>query len=121
MDKLKLLIYRIQIQVPIWYSAQLYIWVSRIVLSDLLQLASYLHICYRTGAIHEGDQILSINNIPLRTKAVSEAIRLLQSAGEIVTLKIRKQPFLDPPIQSNPIPTHPMRATSLQRSSLVVS
>jgi len=45
----------------------------------------------RTGAIHVGDKILSINNVPLRAKPLSEAISLLQSAGETVNLKIRRQ------------------------------
>ena len=46
---------------------------------------------FRTGAIREGDKIQSINNIPLRAKPLSEAITLLQSAGEVVTLKIKRQ------------------------------
>lgn len=75
-------------------------------------------LAHRTGAIHEGDQILSINNIPLRTKPVSEAIILLQTAGECVTLKIRKQPFGEPPVQSNPI-QQSSRTATLPRSSLV--
>ena len=45
----------------------------------------------RTGAIREGDKIQSINNIPLRAKPLSEAISLLQCAGEVVNLKIRRE------------------------------
>ncbi|XP_061407840.1 glutamate receptor-interacting protein 1-like isoform X2 [Lethenteron reissneri] len=44
----------------------------------------------RTGAIHIGDQILAINAVGLKGKPLSEAIRLLQTAGETVTLRIRK-------------------------------
>lgn len=46
---------------------------------------------YRTGAIHVGDRILAINNVSLKGKPLSEAIHLLQMAGESVTLKIKKQ------------------------------
>ncbi|XP_072928604.1 glutamate receptor-interacting protein 2 isoform X2 [Hemitrygon akajei] len=45
----------------------------------------------RTGAIHVGDRILAINNASLKGKPLSEAIHLLQMAGETVTLKIKKQ------------------------------
>lgn len=46
---------------------------------------------YRTGAIHIGDRILAINSNSLKGKPLSEAIHLLQMAGESVTLKIKKQ------------------------------
>ncbi|XP_067907530.1 glutamate receptor-interacting protein 2 isoform X2 [Heterodontus francisci] len=45
----------------------------------------------RTGAIHIGDRILAINAVSLKGKPLSEAIHLLQMAGETVTLKIKKQ------------------------------
>ncbi|XP_072915675.1 glutamate receptor-interacting protein 1 isoform X4 [Hemitrygon akajei] len=45
----------------------------------------------RTGAIHIGDRILAINSRSLKGKPLSEAIHLLQMAGETVTLKIKKQ------------------------------
>ncbi|XP_043078380.1 glutamate receptor-interacting protein 2 isoform X2 [Puntigrus tetrazona] len=45
----------------------------------------------RTGAIHVGDRILAINSVSLKGKPLSEAIHLLQMAGESVTLKIKKQ------------------------------
>ncbi|KAM4021567.1 glutamate receptor-interacting protein 2 isoform 2-T2 [Anomaloglossus baeobatrachus] len=45
----------------------------------------------RTGAIHIGDRILAINSVSLKGKPLSEAIHLLQMAGETVTLKIKKQ------------------------------
>uniref|UniRef100_A0A6Q2YM02 PDZ domain-containing protein n=1 Tax=Esox lucius TaxID=8010 RepID=A0A6Q2YM02_ESOLU len=45
----------------------------------------------RTGAIHVGDRILAINSVSLKGKPLSEAIHLLQMAGETVTLKIKKQ------------------------------
>uniref|UniRef100_A0A8C7FZZ8 Glutamate receptor interacting protein 2a n=1 Tax=Oncorhynchus kisutch TaxID=8019 RepID=A0A8C7FZZ8_ONCKI len=45
----------------------------------------------RTGAIHIGDRVLAINCVSLKGKPLSEAIHLLQMAGETVTLKIKKQ------------------------------
>lgn len=51
-----------------------------------------LNVCIsRTGAIHVGDRILAINSVSLKGKPLSEAIHLLQMAGETVTLKIKKQ------------------------------
>ncbi|XP_044789542.2 glutamate receptor-interacting protein 2 isoform X4 [Bubalus bubalis] len=50
----------------------------------------------RTGAIHVGDRILAINSVSLKGRPLSEAIHLLQVAGETVTLKIKKQ--LDRPL-----------------------
>ncbi|KAJ8398845.1 hypothetical protein AAFF_G00417530 [Aldrovandia affinis] len=54
----------------------------------------------RTGAIHIGDRILAINSSSLKGKPLSEAIHLLQMAGESVTLKIKKQGELPSPKQS---------------------
>ncbi|KAJ8047083.1 Glutamate receptor-interacting protein 2 [Holothuria leucospilota] len=45
----------------------------------------------RTGAIHVGDRLLAINAVSLRGKTLSEAIRLLQTAGDVVILKVSKQ------------------------------
>ncbi|XP_051974811.1 glutamate receptor-interacting protein 1 isoform X3 [Xyrauchen texanus] len=53
----------------------------------------------RTGAIHIGDRILAINSNSLKGKPLSEAIHLLQMAGESVTLKIKKQGELTSPNQ----------------------
>ncbi|KAJ8245289.1 hypothetical protein GJAV_G00269140 [Gymnothorax javanicus] len=53
----------------------------------------------RTGAIHVGDRILAINSNSLKGKPLSEAIHLLQMAGESVTLKIKKQGELGSPNQ----------------------
>ncbi|XP_055481976.1 glutamate receptor-interacting protein 1 isoform X2 [Psammomys obesus] len=50
----------------------------------------------RTGAIHIGDRILAINSSSLKGKPLSEAIHLLQMAGETVTLKIKKQTDAQP-------------------------
>ncbi|XP_006886162.1 PREDICTED: glutamate receptor-interacting protein 1 [Elephantulus edwardii] len=62
----------------------------------------------RTGAIHIGDRILAINSSSLKGKPLSEAIHLLQMAGETVTLKIKKQ--TDAQTASSPkkfpIPSH---------------
>uniref|UniRef100_A0A8D3DWN1 Glutamate receptor interacting protein 2 n=1 Tax=Scophthalmus maximus TaxID=52904 RepID=A0A8D3DWN1_SCOMX len=52
----------------------------------------------RTGAIHVGDRILAINSVSLKGKPLSEAIHLLQMAGETVTLKIKK--LLDSKLQN---------------------
>ena len=38
-----------------------------------------------------GDRVLAINGVSLKGKPLSEAIHLLQMAGESVTLKIKKQ------------------------------
>ncbi|XP_023668467.2 glutamate receptor-interacting protein 1-like isoform X3 [Paramormyrops kingsleyae] len=53
----------------------------------------------RTGAIHVGDRILAINSRSLKGKPLSEAIHLLQAAGESVTLRIKKQGELPSPKQ----------------------
>ena len=45
----------------------------------------------RTNAIHVGDVILAINNVPLRGKTLTEAIELLQNADDAVTLKISRK------------------------------
>lgn len=52
---------------------------------------SALCLLLRTGAIHVGDRILAINSVSLKGRPLSEAIHLLQVAGETVTLKIKKQ------------------------------
>ncbi|XP_051913738.1 glutamate receptor-interacting protein 2-like isoform X2 [Hippocampus zosterae] len=51
----------------------------------------------RTGAIHVGDRVLAINGVSLKGKTLSEAIYLLRTAGESVTLKIKKQAQGAPP------------------------
>lgn len=63
-----------------------------------IPLCLYVYVCLgvcvhpsRTGAIHVGDRILAINSVSLKGKPLSEAIHLLQMAGETVTLKIKKQ------------------------------
>uniref|UniRef100_A0A8C2F7D3 Glutamate receptor interacting protein 1 n=1 Tax=Cyprinus carpio TaxID=7962 RepID=A0A8C2F7D3_CYPCA len=61
-----------------------------------LLVCSCLH---RTGAIHIGDRILAINSNSLKGKPLSEAIHLLQMAGESVILKIKKQGELASPKQ----------------------
>ncbi|XP_066500519.1 glutamate receptor-interacting protein 2a isoform X1 [Hoplias malabaricus] len=54
-------------------------------------------LAHRTGALHIGDRVLAINNVSLKGKPLSEAIHLLQTAGDTVTLKIKKRadPILD--------------------------
>nr|XP_015930037.1 glutamate receptor-interacting protein 1 isoform X2 [Parasteatoda tepidariorum] len=46
----------------------------------------------RTGALHIGDRILAINGHSLRGKTLNEAICILQTCGDVVTLKISKCP-----------------------------
>lgn len=76
----------------------MYVWYSLVSYSVCLCVLAYMcvnmHIfsCVsRTGAIHVGDRILAINSVSLKGKPLSEAIHLLQMAGETVTLKIKKQ------------------------------
>ncbi|XP_052419408.1 glutamate receptor-interacting protein 2 isoform X2 [Carassius gibelio] len=54
-------------------------------------------LAHRTGALHIGDRVLAINNMSLKGKPLSEAIHLLQTAGDTVTLKIKKrsEPILE--------------------------
>ena len=55
------------------------------------QLVLYAQHCFfRTGALHIGDRILAINTKSLRKRPLSEAISLLQNAGDSVTLKISR-------------------------------
>ncbi|KAA8590927.1 hypothetical protein FQN60_001870 [Etheostoma spectabile] len=65
----------------------------------------------RTGAIHIGDRVLAINGVSLKGKPLSEAIHLLQMAGESVTLKIKKKADRNPvcPVScGRSIPVEPM-------------
>jgi len=45
----------------------------------------------RTNAIHIGDRILAINDVSLRGKGLNEAIKLLQTSSDEITLKISRQ------------------------------
>ena len=45
---------------------------------------------YRTGTLKVGDRILAINGESLYNKTVPEAVRMLNSAGDVVNLKISK-------------------------------
>ncbi|XP_057212069.1 glutamate receptor-interacting protein 2a isoform X2 [Triplophysa rosa] len=56
-------------------------------------------LAHRTGALHIGDRVLAINNMSLKGKPLSEAIHLLQTAGDTVTLKIKKRS--DPMLESD--------------------
>uniref|UniRef100_A0AAX7SP67 PDZ domain-containing protein n=1 Tax=Astatotilapia calliptera TaxID=8154 RepID=A0AAX7SP67_ASTCA len=73
----------------------------------------------RTGAIHVGDRILAINSVSLKGKPLSEAIHLLQMAGETVTLKIKKQLDSTYTHQAAGIALHPheWRSAKQQRST----
>lgn len=69
----------------------------------------------KTGAMHVGDRLLAINDSTTKNKPLSEAIRMLQSAGDTVTLKIAR-PLLPveaeggegAALQSNCKPTTPI-------------
>ncbi|XP_035378060.1 glutamate receptor-interacting protein 2a isoform X3 [Electrophorus electricus] len=81
-------------------------------------------LAHRTRALHIGDRVLAINNVSLKGKPLSEAIHLLQTAGDTVTLKIKKS--ADPVFESDtgsPLRTGPClsdaeddRSDSLRRS-----
>ncbi len=45
---------------------------------------------HRTGTMKLGDRILAINGESLYSKTVPEAVRILQDAGDPVSLKISK-------------------------------
>jgi C-terminal processing protease CtpA/Prc len=45
---------------------------------------------FRTNAIHIGDRILAINDVSLRGKGLNEAIKLLQTSSDEITLKISR-------------------------------
>ena len=49
----------------------------------------------KTGAMHVGDRLLGINDSTTKNKPLSEAIRMLQSAGDFVTLKIARPIAVD--------------------------
>ena len=54
-----------------------------------MKFASVLNV-FRTNAIHIGDRILAINDVSLRGKGLHEAIDLLQTSGDEITLKISR-------------------------------
>ncbi|KAH9487789.1 Glutamate receptor-interacting protein 2 [Bulinus truncatus] len=58
----------------------------------------------RTGAIHVGDRLLAVSGDSTKNKPLSEAIRMLQSAGDIVTLKIARP---DPTVEGSHLQAHP--------------
>ncbi|KAK0399663.1 hypothetical protein QR680_003151 [Steinernema hermaphroditum] len=47
-------------------------------------------VAHRCGSIRPGDRILAIDNIPLDTCTVEEAMRLLQRSSDIVKLRVKK-------------------------------
>uniref|UniRef100_G1P156 Glutamate receptor interacting protein 2 n=1 Tax=Myotis lucifugus TaxID=59463 RepID=G1P156_MYOLU len=71
----------------------------------------------RTGAIHVGDRILAINSVSLKGRPLSEAIHLLQVAGETVTLKIKKQLDREPPPAPWDRPLAPHKSGSFSEPS----
>ncbi|XP_059153790.1 glutamate receptor-interacting protein 2-like [Physella acuta] len=71
-----------------------------IIISELTPLG----LADRTGAIHVGDRLLAVSGDTTKNKPLSEAIRMLQSAGDVVTLKIARP---DPSIDSSHHYLHP--------------
>ena len=65
---------------------------------DLVYVHDFMHVvtCFisivydRTGALHVGDRILAINTTSLQGRPLSDAIDMLQNAGDVVTLKITR-------------------------------
>lgn len=55
----------------------------------------------RTGALHVGDRLLAINGNSLRGKTLNEAICILQTCGDKVTMKISKCPCPDSKFNHN--------------------
>uniref|UniRef100_A0AC34QT36 PDZ domain-containing protein n=1 Tax=Panagrolaimus sp. JU765 TaxID=591449 RepID=A0AC34QT36_9BILA len=47
-------------------------------------------VAHRCGSIQRGDQIIAIDNIPLDTCTVEEAVRLMQRSGDVVKLSVKK-------------------------------
>lgn len=45
---------------------------------------------FRCGSIQPGDRLIAIDNIPLDTCTVEEAMRLLQRSVDIVKLRVKK-------------------------------
>ena len=45
---------------------------------------------YRTGAIHVGDRLLAINGVSTIGKSLTDATKLLQMAGDLVTLRVAR-------------------------------
>ncbi|XP_067931317.1 glutamate receptor-interacting protein 1-like [Watersipora subatra] len=45
---------------------------------------------YRSGAVHSGDELLSIDNISLSSIQVEDACQILQNTDDVVKLKLRK-------------------------------
>uniref|UniRef100_A0A183IV53 Glutamate receptor-interacting protein 2 n=1 Tax=Soboliphyme baturini TaxID=241478 RepID=A0A183IV53_9BILA len=62
-----------------------------VVVSDV-RIGSVAHRC---GSIFPGDQLISIDNIPLDTCTVEEAVRLLQRSSDIVKLRVKKNSSLE--------------------------
>eukprot|EP00118_Oscarella_pearsei_P010069 m.60011 g.60011 ORF g.60011 m.60011 type:complete len:1093 (+) comp34911_c0_seq1:176-3454(+) len=59
-------------------------------------------VAFRSGTLKVGDRILAINGMNLRMHTLVEAVQLLQTAGDVVKLKICRDPN-SPPKQ--PLPT----------------
>jgi len=47
-------------------------------------------LCYRSGAVHEGDEVLSIDNISLSKCTADDATQILQNTSDVVRVKIKK-------------------------------
>ena len=59
--------------------------------SYLITVFPFAFCSCRTGAIRVGDKLLAINGVSTVSKTLTEATAMLQSGGELVTLKIARQ------------------------------
>ena len=62
----------------------------------------------RTGALHVGDRLLAINGVSLRGKTLTDAVHLLQNAGDTVTVKIMRPAISRTHAGQRRIPVSPM-------------
>lgn len=60
-----------------------------------LSVVCYLFVS-RSGTLKVGDRILAINKTNLRMHTLVDAVKLLQTAGDVVTLKICREPTIAP-------------------------
>uniref|UniRef100_A0A7E4UN49 Glutamate receptor-interacting protein 1 n=1 Tax=Panagrellus redivivus TaxID=6233 RepID=A0A7E4UN49_PANRE len=68
-------------------------------------------VAHRCGSIQQGDQIVAIDNIPLASSTVEEAMRLLQRSGDVVKLSIKKGPSDSQEVDSSQIVVYSIELT----------
>jgi C-terminal processing protease CtpA/Prc len=73
-------------------------------------IVSYLKedgVAFRSATLKIGDRILAINNVNLRMHTLADAVKLLQNAGDVVTLKICREPNIAPDRGTQSLPADP--------------